>query len=142
MVLLFVLYTVNLRNLLIECPNEVNKHKSVWSNVLWYVKVCIFWKCIQYTIHWDETQMLKKFPSIKIIGTKNALFFVFRRLQLITVLLLICDSYVNWSTRFVSLKLCVGFPFSIPFRFYWSLYLYSTKYMDSLTLKRHNFFQN
>ena len=109
MVLLFVLYTVNLRNLLIECPNEVNKHKSVWSNVWWYVKVCIFWKCIQYTIHWDETQMLKKFPSIKIIGTKNSLFFVFRKLQLITVLLLICDSYVSWSTRFVSLKLCVGF---------------------------------
>ena len=24
------------------------KQKSVWSNVFWYVKVCIFWKCIQY----------------------------------------------------------------------------------------------
>ena len=20
---------------------------SVWSNVFWYIKVCIFWKCIQ-----------------------------------------------------------------------------------------------
>ena len=28
-----------------------NKQKNVWSNVFWYVKVCIFWKCIQYTIH-------------------------------------------------------------------------------------------
>ena len=39
---------------------------------------------------------------------KNALFFI-RELQLITVLLLICGSYMCWSTRFVSLKLCVGF---------------------------------
>ena len=30
------------------------------SNVFWYVKVCIFWKCIQYTILWDQTQMLNK----------------------------------------------------------------------------------
>ena len=52
--------------------------KSVWSNVFWYVKVCIFWKCIQYTIHWDKTQILKKFPSDKINGTKNALFFLSR----------------------------------------------------------------
>ena len=26
-------------------------NKSVWSNVFWYVKVCIFWKCIQYPMH-------------------------------------------------------------------------------------------
>ena len=25
--------------------------KSVWSNIFWYVKVCIFWKCIQYTLY-------------------------------------------------------------------------------------------
>ena len=37
-----------------------NKQKGVWSNVFWYVKACIFWKCVQYTIHWDKTQMLKK----------------------------------------------------------------------------------
>ena len=36
-----------------------NKQKSVWSNVVWYVKVCIFWKCLQYTTHWDKKQMLK-----------------------------------------------------------------------------------
>ena len=35
--------------------------------------------------------------------------FFFRELQLITVLLLICDSYMSWSTSFVSLKLRVGF---------------------------------
>ena len=53
-------------------------NKSVWSNVFWYVKVCIFWKCIQYTIHWDKTQILKNIPSDKINGTKNALFFLSR----------------------------------------------------------------
>ena len=41
-------------------------------------------------------------------GTKNTLFFI-RNLQLITVLLLICDSYMSCSTRFASLKLWVGF---------------------------------
>ena len=68
-----------------------NKPKSVWSNAFWYVKVCIFWKCIQYTIHWDKTQMLEKFPLEKINCVKNALFFC-RELQLITALLLIFDS--------------------------------------------------
>ena len=52
-------------------------NKSVWSNVFWYVKVYIFWKFIQYTIHWDKTQMLKKFPSDKINVRRNALSFFF-----------------------------------------------------------------
>ena len=66
----------------------------------------IFWKCIQYTIHWDGTQMLKKFPSDKMNVTKNALFY---NLQLNTGLPLICDSHMNWSTLSASLKACVGF---------------------------------
>ena len=83
-------------------------NKSVWSNVFWYIKVCILWKCIQWTIRWDKTQILKIFPSDKINGTKNSFFF-FRELQLTTFLLLIYDSYMSWSTWFVCLKLCVGF---------------------------------
>ena len=55
-----------------------NKQKSVWSNTFWYAKACIFWKCIQYTIFWDKTQMLKKIPSDKINGTKNTLLFLSR----------------------------------------------------------------
>ena len=55
-----------------------NKQKSVWSNDFWYVLVCILWKCIQYTIHGDKAQMLKKFQSDKTNGTKNALFFLSR----------------------------------------------------------------
>ena len=35
--------------------------------------------------------------------------FFFQELQLITVLLLICNSYTGWSTRSISLKLCEGF---------------------------------
>ena len=50
-------------------------NKSVWNNVFWYIKVRIFWKCTQYTTHWDKTNMLKKFLSDKFSGTKISLFF-------------------------------------------------------------------
>ena len=55
-----------------------NKQKSVWSDVFWYVKVFVFWKCKQNTLRWDKMQVLKKFPSDTINGTKNALFFLLR----------------------------------------------------------------
>ena len=48
--------------------------KKAYEVMFWYVKVCIFWMCIQYTIHWDKTQMLKKCPSNKINVIKNSLF--------------------------------------------------------------------
>ena len=93
-----------------------SSNKSVWSNISWYVKVCWFGKCIQYTINWDKTQILKEIASDKISVTKKSSFF-FCELQLIQVLHLICDSYMSWITRFVSLKLCVGFSifYSVPF---------------------------
>ena len=51
--------------------------QGVWSNVFWYIKVCASWNFIQYTVHWDKTQMLKIFPSDKKKnGTKNGLFFL------------------------------------------------------------------
>ena len=50
-------------------------NKNVWSNIFWYIKVCIFWKCIQYTII-EIKQTLKKLFSDKINGTKNTLFFL------------------------------------------------------------------
>ena len=56
-------------------------HKGVWSNVksVWrYAKVCIYWKCIQYTLDWDETQMLKKLHLDKINGPKKCPLFFFR----------------------------------------------------------------
>ena len=61
--------------------------------------------------------------------------FVFHKLQLITDLLLIGE--------FASLNLCVGFSIfdsdSFDLKFKWFC---STKSIDSLTLKRHNSFQN
>ena len=61
-------------------PSKIlgTSNKSIWSNAFWYVKGCIFWKCIQCTAHWDKTQIFKKFPSHEINGTKNALFFLLR----------------------------------------------------------------
>ena len=43
--------------------------------------------------------------------------FYFRKLQLFAVLLLICDSYMSWNTRFVPLKLCGIFHFGLRFIF-------------------------
>ena len=59
-----------------EVVRECSAKKNIWGNVFWYVKVCIFWKCIQYNIYWDKTQILKKFSSDKINGTKNVPIFL------------------------------------------------------------------
>ena len=98
-----------------------------------------FWNEIKIcSKHSDKTQFLKKFPSGKINGTNNALFF-FGELQLITVLLLNCDSYMNWSSRFVPLKVCVEFSI---FDSVWFLlkfiFLFNKMHADSLTLKEHS----
>ena len=52
--------------------------KSVWSIIFCSVKVYILWKFIHYRIHWDKTQMLKKFSSGKISVSKSPLFFFSR----------------------------------------------------------------
>ena len=70
------------------------------------------------------------------------LSYFFLELQLITVLLLICDSYMSWSTRFNSLKLCVGFSISNAVSFLLKFIFLYNKIMDFLNLKRHNSFQN
>ena len=41
-------------------------------------KSIIFWKCIQYTIHWDKTQIFKKSPSKKKRCKKCPFFFLSR----------------------------------------------------------------
>ena len=53
-------------------------NKSMWSSIFWCVKVYIYRKFIKYTIHWDKTQMLKKFSLHKINVTKNANLFLLR----------------------------------------------------------------
>ena len=85
--------------------------------------------------------MLKKFPSDKMNGTEM-LFLFFRERQLITVSLLICDSYMSWSTRFVSLTLCVGCSISDFVVSFLLKFIFLIKCMDSLNLKCHNYFQN
>ena len=93
---------------------------------------------INYTLRWNTS--IKKFPSDKKNVRKNTLFFL-------------SQAPTNHSSTFnlrflhelnhkarVS-KTVWDFPFSIPFCFYLSLYFYSTKCMDSLTLKLHNSFQ-
>ena len=47
--------------------------KSLWNNFFWYAKVYISEKFTQHAIHWDEIEILKKFPSDKLNCTKNAL---------------------------------------------------------------------
>ena len=60
------LYTLSSLTTKLNHLNHTKGHqKSIWSNVIWYVKLYILWKCIQYTIHWDKTQMLKKFLQKK-----------------------------------------------------------------------------
>ena len=51
--------------------------------------------------------MLKEFPSNKTNGTRNAPFF--HEFQLLTVLLLIRDSYMSRTTMFISVKVWKGF---------------------------------
>ena len=111
-------------------------NKSACSNAFWSVKVHIFWKFVQYTTHWHKTQMLKKFLPYK----KHTLFFL------------------SWAPTHHSFtfdwqfvyelkhkahlsKTVWDFQFLIWSRFYQSLYFYSTKSMVSMTLKRHNSFQ-
>ena len=51
------------------------------------------------------------------------------------------NSYTRWSTRFISLKLCVRFSI-FDFVSLLEFIILLKKSMDSLNLKRHNPFQN
>ena len=97
-----------------------------------------------YSIHYtlrENPNLKKTFLRIKKTVQKMLSFF-FHELQLITVLLLICDSYMRSSTRFVSPKLCVRFSIFNSVSFLLKIYFCLTKCMHSLTLNRHNSFQN
>ena len=61
--------------------------------------------------------------------------FFFRELQLITVLILIRDSYMSWSTSFDSLKVCVGVSI-FDFLSFLLIFFVQQKTWTSLTLKR------
>ena len=69
------------------------------------------------SIHWRLSTILKTAKKVyeKIFLICKSMYV--RELQLITVILLISDSYMSWRTRFVSLKLCVCGIFHFQFRF-------------------------
>ena len=117
-------------------------YKSVWSNFLWHVKVCIFWKCIRYTIHLDKRQILEKFPSDKINGTKNALFFLSRAPTHHSFTFSLWFLYELKCKVRVSETMCGIFHFRFRSVFLKKLHFCSTKCMTPFTLKRHYSFQN
>ena len=85
--------------------------------------------------------MLKKYPSDKIKGTKNALFFLSRAPT---------HHSFTFNLRFLYVlkhNVCLSKTVSgiSHFRFrlvFIKVYICSTKCINSLTLKRHNSFQN
>ena len=103
----------------------------------WCVKVCMIWKFIQYSIHWEKIE--------------NALrYFFFCKLQLSNFMFWFTTSTwtMNWSTMLGSLRMCFFFVFfcfcffSIPLRFIKVYFFFSKKSKDSLTLKRHSSIKN
>ena len=110
-----------------DTPKAFGDFKNKQQKCMKQCFLIIFWKCIQYTLYWDKTQMLKKFPSNKINGAKNALFFLPRA--------------VIWFQYKLKQKVRLSKTVYGIFHFR-SLYFCSTICMDCLTLKRHNSFQN
>ena len=72
----------------------------------------------------------------------NKCTLVFHELQLIDILLLIRDSHMSWNTKFISLKVCMGLSIFDSVSFLLKFTFLFKKSMESLTLKRHNSFQN
>ena len=105
------------KNTLKASDDFKSKWKSTWSNVFRYVKVCIFWKCIQYTIHWDKTQILKKFPTDKINSTRNVLFFLSRAPSHQSFTFSLQSLYELKGKIRLSKPLCAIIHFRFPFAF-------------------------
>ena len=99
------------KDTLMVSDNFKNKQKCGWSNVFWYVIVCILLKSIYYTKLWDETQILKKFHSDKTNNTKNVHFFLSRAPNMTVYF---CDSCYEK----LLLNCVCNFPFLIPLRYY------------------------
>ena len=112
--------------------------KNVWSYDFWQVKVYIFWKFIQYTIYWDETEMLKKFQRNK----KCTLFFLWLAPTYHSVTFNSQFFYELKNKVHLSQTVCGIFNFQFRLVLIKVLFFSSAKNMASLTLNRHNSFQN
>ena len=86
--------------------------------------------------------MLKKLFPDKINGAKNALFF-FSRAPTHHSCTFDLRFLYELKKKFISLKLCVGSSTfdSVSFLLKF-IFLFNKRHLDSLTLKRHNSFQN
>ena len=80
-------------------------------------------------MHCDKTQMLKIIPSNKINGTQNAF-----NLQILI--------WAEAQSSLARLKLYAGFSIFDSVTLLLKFIHFSTKCVDSLTLKRHSSFQN
>ena len=96
--------------------------KSIWSNVFWYIKVCIFWKCIPYTMHWDKMQILKKSLQTKQTVQKMVSFLSWAPTHHSFTFNL--RSYMSWSKGFGYLKLRVGISISDSVSFLFKVYIF------------------
>ena len=85
--------------------------------------------------------MLKKFPSDKICGTKNALFFLSRAPTHYSFTFNSRFSYELKHMVYPSKTMCRIFHFRFRLVFI-KVYIFVKKSVDSLTFKRHNFLQN
>ena len=118
-----------------------NKQKSVWSNVFRYVKLCIFWKCIQCTTYWDKTQMLKKFLLTKKRKKqyKKCPLFLSRAPTRHSFTFHLRFLYELKHKVCLSKTVCGIFYFRSNFVY---IEVYFVVHFYSLPLKRHNSFQN
>ena len=109
----------------------------------WYEVMFLICKSVHSEVKhkWDKTQMFKTFLLDKINGTKKAHFFLSR---------FSADHSFTFNLRFfyqlkqkIRLSKNVCEIFHSRFRFIFIKdFFFSTKCMDSLTLKRHKSFQN
>ena len=90
----------------------------------------------------DKKKMLKKFLSDQINDTKNAIIFLLQVLihHIFTFKLRLL--YEMKQKVRLSKTVCVRFSIFESVLFLLIFLIFSTKFMDSLTLERHNFFQN
>ena len=111
--------------------------KNVYEIMLfWCVKVLIFWKCIQYIINWDKTQMLKK---ISFGQNKRYKIFLSQAPTYHSFTFNLWFFYELKHKGRLSKKVSGIFQFQFRFVF---IKVYIFVQQNASTLKRHNSVQN
>ena len=89
---------------------------SIYVKKSKYLKIWTMYKIWKYFEKGQVIEIKHIFPLDKINSSKMPCFS-FHKLQLFTVLLLICDSHMSWNARFVSKTMCGIFHFRFCFVF-------------------------